>query len=84
MYVIVNILHKGRIMTIMLMIVIIISRYSAVGRAAIIQTGRSVVRIPVREIFFTSPKCPDQQWGKPGFVFRGTAVLFQGVGTLIP
>jgi len=32
-YIMVNTLHKGRIMMIMLMIVIIISRYSAVGRA---------------------------------------------------
>jgi hypothetical protein len=55
-YIMVNTLHKGRIIMIMLMIVIIISRDSAVGRTTIVQAGRSVVRIPVRVRFFTSPK----------------------------
>ena len=71
-------------MMIMLMIVIIISRDSAVGRETIGQAGQSVVRIPARVRLFTSPKRPDQQWGSLSFVFRGTSVLFQGVGTLIP
>lgn len=74
----VNTLHKGRKMMIILIILIIISRDSSVGRATIIQTGRSVVRIAVRVRFFTSPKRPDQQWGTPSFVFRGTTVLFHG------
>jgi hypothetical protein len=50
---------------IMMMILIIISRDSAVGTATVVQAGRSVVLIPLRLRFFSYPKRPDQQWGPP-------------------
>ena len=61
---------------IMIIIIIIISRGSAIGTATVVQCWAVRGSNPGQSKIFSSPKRPDQQRGPLSFVFSVTAVFF--------